>query len=111
MNDLNDLTLSGRLTRTPNLKTFQSGSTVVELTLAVNRKFGAEAKEETAFIDVEAWGKLAEIINDRSTKGSFVVVKGRLKQDSWETEEGKRSKLLVVADEFIHVRDPAPAGE
>lgn len=105
MNDLNQLTLSGRLTRDPNLKTFQSGSMVVELSLAVNRKFGAEAREETAFIDVEAWGKLAEIIKDRASKGSFVVVTGRLKQDSWETEEGKRSKLLVVAEDFIHVRD------
>lgn len=102
MIDFNDLTISGRLTRDPILKPVGADNLVVEISIASSRRYGE--RDETMFIDCEAWGKLAEIITDMSSKGDLVVLKGRLKQDNWEKDGVKRSKLILVVNEFLHAR-------
>ena len=112
MNDINSVTFTGRLTRDPEQKTFHSGNSVAEFTLAVNRKYND--REETLFISAEAWGKLGEIVSSVASRGSRVLVTGRIKQDNWETEGEKRSKLVLVVDEFMNmspkVREEEPVG-
>ncbi|EDY82193.1 single-strand binding protein [Verrucomicrobiia bacterium DG1235] len=69
--------------------------------MAVNRVYrsGDETQEETTFVDLEAWGKQAEIISKYVNKGNPLFVEGRLKFDSWESKEGeKRSKLKVIVE-------------
>jgi single-strand DNA-binding protein len=75
------------------------------MSLAVNRRWKSadgEDKEETVFMDVQAWGKIAEIIGRHCTKGANLLFQGRLKLDQWEDKQTgqKRSKLYVVADSF-----------
>ena len=74
-------------------------------------------KDEVTFIEVEAWGRTAELVGQYLTKGRACFVEGRLKLDSWEDKEGqKRSKLKVIADsvQFLdsgNRGDRGPAGE
>ena len=87
----NVVVLRGRLTRDPEAR--QVGDkTVVGFALAVNG-YG----DKVAFVDVEAWGKTAEIIQSYVTKGKLITVTGRLDQQRWEKDGQKRSKTLVVA--------------
>ena len=92
----------GNLTRDPELRMTPKGTPVCAFGMAINRTFrGAddEKHEETTFVDVEAWGKQAEIISKYVVKGGPLFVEGRLKLDSWESKEGeKRSKLKVVVE-------------
>ena len=97
MSDLNVVALSGRLTQNPQLRETNSGHSVCELSIAVNRR----QKDEVDFVDVTLWGKTAETAAEHLTKGRFITVTGRLKLERWETDEGqKRSKLSVVGDTF-----------
>ena len=93
--NLNNVTLVGNLTRDPESR--QAGeSTVCKFGLAVNRK---GKTPETCYIDVECWGRTAEVADQYAAKGSQVGITGRLKLDQWEDKDGnKRSKLYVVAD-------------
>jgi single-strand DNA-binding protein len=99
------------------LKFLPSQTQVVEFGIAMNRKFKAatgEDREEVTFVDVSAFGKTAEVINQYLTKGKPIFIEGRLKLDQWEDKNGggKRSKLSVVCErfEFIGGRDGAPGG-
>jgi len=101
----NKVILMGNLTRDPELKYTPSGMAVVEIGLAVNRKYRNrntnEMVEETTFVDVEGWGKQAETFNQYMSKGRPVFIEGRLKLDRWETPDGqKRSKMRVVMENF-----------
>jgi single-strand DNA-binding protein len=105
----------GNLTRDPELRYLQSGSAIVKFGLAVNRRYrksnSQEWEEETTFVDVEGWGKRAETFNQYMNKGRPVFVEGRLRLDRWETKDGqKRSKLLVVMEDFQFVGSGAGAG-
>lgn len=104
MAQLNRVFLMGNLTRDPQQRFLPSGQSVVELGLATNRKYTAqngEKREEVTFVDIEVWGKTAEVIAKYFKKGNPIFVEGRLKFDSWQTKEGeKRSKLKVVLDRF-----------
>lgn len=115
MADYNKVLLMGRLTRdielrqTPNMPVANFG-------LAVNRHFTTregEKREETTFVDCEAWGRTAEVMNQYLGKGRPVFVEGRLKLDQWQDKEGQnRSKLRVVVDsfQFIDSRDDSGGG-
>jgi single-strand DNA-binding protein len=98
--NLNSVTLSGRLTRDPELKTMPSGDPVVEFGLAVNRsrKVNEEWVEEVSFFDVSSF-KRAENIAAKLRKGDSVTVLGELRQRTWEdSETGKnREKVSIVA--------------
>jgi single-strand DNA-binding protein len=102
MASLNKVFLIGNLTRDPELRTTPKGTAICSFGLAVNRQFRDEAggtREETTFVDLEAWGKTGELIARYLSKGSPAMVEGRLRLDSWESKTGeKRSKLKVVVD-------------
>jgi single-strand DNA-binding protein len=99
MAGFNKVILLGNLTRDPELRTLPSGAQVAVFGMAMSRKFKSqqgELKEETCFVDIEMFGKLADICGKYLHKGSPVLIEGRLKLDSWEKDGQKRSKLKVV---------------
>jgi len=102
MASYNRVVLLGNLTRDPELRYIPSGTAVSDIGLAVNdRRKSATGEwiEETTFVDVTLWGRTAEVAGEYLTKGSPVLIEGRLKLDTWETTDGqKRSKLKVVCD-------------
>jgi single-strand DNA-binding protein len=101
MLNINKVMLTGRLTRDPETKYLPSGQAVTQLSVAVSRNFkdkNGEWKEDTSFIDVEVWGQAAERAAETLRKGRPVFVEGRLKQDTWEKDGQKQSKIRVSAD-------------
>ncbi len=101
MASFNRVILVGNLTRDPELRYIPSGTAVTEFTLAMNdRRKGAngETIEETTFVDVTLWARSAEVASEYLSKGSNVLIEGRLKLDTWEKEGKKHSKLRVVGD-------------
>ena len=118
MASYNRVILVGNLTRDPELRYIPSGTAVSEIGLAINDRVKKDGQwvEETTFVDVTLWARTAEIANEYLSKGSNVLVEGRLKLDSWEANDGqKRSKLRVVADRMQMLgsrgsgRDQAPS--
>ena len=95
MANLNQCSFSGRLARDPEIRD-AGGKTVAQFSIGVS----GFKKDETTWIDCVAWEKIAEVVQSYVSKGSFVVVSGRMKQRTWEDKEGnKRSKLeLTVTD-------------
>lgn len=120
---LNKVFLIGNLTRDPELRVTPKGTAICQFGLAVNRQFKDESgqtRDETTFVDIEAWGKQGELVSKYLTKGSPAMVEGRLKLDQWEDKQSgqKRSKLKVVLDnvQFLSSRGagaggPAAGGE
>ncbi|MBU0683532.1 MAG: single-stranded DNA-binding protein [Candidatus Omnitrophota bacterium] len=108
---MNKVFLMGNLTRDPELRYVPSGSAVANFSVAVNRVYKdstGERKEDTSFVRVVVWGKMAEICGEYLTKGRPVLVEGRLKSRTWEGQDGqKRSALDVVATsvQFLGARD------
>ncbi|ETX08285.1 single-stranded DNA-binding protein [Candidatus Entotheonella palauensis] len=101
MASLNSVTLLGNLTRDPELRYTPQGTAVTTFGLAVNRRYSQEGqqKEEVCFVDIVAFGRQAETVNEYLAKGNLALVEGRLQWRSWETPEGqKRSKHEVVAN-------------
>ena len=100
----NTITVIGNVTREPELKFLNSGQASVRLSLAVNRRWQNRATQEweerVSYFEVSAYAQLAENIANSITKGTRVIVTGRLEQRSWETPEGdKRSIVEINADE------------
>ncbi len=96
----NTITVVGNITRDPELRFTPSGAAVANFGVAWNKK-GYDGKEdEVSFFDVTCWRQLAENVSESLTKGSRVVVYGRLEQRSWQTQDGdKRSKIEIIADD------------
>ena len=98
----NRVILLGNLTRDPELRYIANGMAVTDIGLALNdrrKNANGEWVEETTFVDVTLWGRTAEVAGEYLSKGSPVFIEGRLKLDSWETQDGqKRSKLKVVCE-------------
>jgi single-strand DNA-binding protein len=99
----NTVTVVGNVTRDPELRFTPSGAAVTTFGLAWNRRSQnarGETEEQVSFFDVTCWRQLAENVAESLTKGTRVVVYGRLEQRSWETPDGeRRSKVEIVADE------------
>ena len=100
----NNVVLVGNCTRDPELRFTASGQAVAAFGLAVNRRWQNrqtnEWEEQVSFFDVTCWQQMAENVAETITKGTRVVVSGRLQQSSWQTQDGdKRTKVEVVADE------------
>jgi single-strand DNA-binding protein len=100
---LNKVFLIGNLTRDPELRVTPKGTAICQFGLAVNRQYKDESgatRDETAFIDIEAWGKQGELCSKYLQKGSLAFIEGRLRFDSWEDKQSgqKRNKLKVVLD-------------
>jgi single-strand DNA-binding protein len=115
MASFNKVILAGNLTRDPELRYMPKGTAVAQFALAVNRAWkseSGESKEEVNFIDVEAFGRQAEVIAQYMRKGRPLLVEGRLKQDTWEdkTTHQKKSKLKVVLEGFTFIDSKGPEG-
>lgn len=121
---LNQVFLMGNLTRDPELRQIPSGQNVCSFSLALNRAYkdsNGEWQEATDFIDIVAWGPLAERVAQYLTKGRRCLVQGRLQSRSWEQDGQKRSKVEVLANDvtFLDSRgggdnsnlDQTPSGE
>jgi single-strand DNA-binding protein len=105
MASFNKVILAGNLTRDPELRYTPRGTAVAKLGLAVNRTFkteSGESKDEVAFIDVEAFGRQAEVLSQYLRKGRPILMEGRLRYDTWDDKQSgaKRSKLSVVLESF-----------
>lgn len=100
---LNKCFLIGNLTRDPELRVTPKGTSIAAFGIAINRQFRDDAgntRDETTFVDVEAWGKQADLVAKYLAKGAPVMIEGRLKLDEWtdKTSGQKRQKLKVVLD-------------
>ena len=103
MSDLNEVIVSGRLTKNSELRYTPSGTAVTDVVVASNRIWSKDSdrQEETTFVDVTIWGRQAESLQEYLVKGRHIMVGGRLKLNKWETDEGdKRSKLTMVAEKI-----------
>ena len=101
---MSTLTIAGNLTRDPELRSVNGGRTVVSFSIAENRRWADKAtavtQEAVTFLDVTAWGAMAEHIAKSLRTGDRALVTGRLEQRSWEGTDGQRhTKLELVATE------------
>jgi single-strand DNA-binding protein len=108
MEDLNSITLVGRLTSDPELRSLQSGTSVCSLRLAYNtsEKSSDGWKDKGNFVNVTVWGGHGETCARYLTKGSRVALKGRLAWREWESEGGKRSETSITADRVQFLDSP-----
>lgn len=116
--DINQVEITGRLTRDPELRFSQGGAAVATFAVANNRYFqrNDEWEESVSFIDIVAFQKLAELVAENLGKGDSVLVLGRLEQETWEDKDtgAKRSRHKVVAsrvDKVANIRPPKDASE
>lgn len=112
MANLNKVLLIGNLTKDPELRYTPQGVAVVNLRMAVNRKFkdrNGEAKEEVCFITVVAWDKQAEICNQYLQKGKSIFVEGRLQSRSWEDQSGQKRNVIEIRAERVQFLSPSNA--
>jgi single-strand DNA-binding protein len=105
MANFNKVILAGNLTRDPELRYTPKGTAIAKIGMALNRTWKNEAgetKEEVTFVDVDAFGRQAEVIGQYLKKGRPLLVEGRLKLDTWEDKNThqKVSKLRVVLESF-----------
>ncbi len=115
MASFNKVILAGNLTRDPQLRYTPKGTAIANFGLAVNRTWKTETgetKEEVTFVDVDAFGRQAEVVAQYMKKGRPFLVEGRLKLDSWEDKNThqKQSKLKVVLEGFSFI-DSQRTGE
>lgn len=119
MANFNKVILAGNMTRDPELRYTPKGTAIAKFGLAINRNWTSEdgqKREEVTFVDVDAFGKQAEVIGQYLRKGRPVLVEGRLKLDQWDDKQTgqKRSRLGVVLESFSFLdsgnRDAAGAG-
>jgi single-strand DNA-binding protein len=105
MSTIDSITVAGNLTRDPEIRYTRDGQTTTSLPLAVNRRWHnqqtKEWEESVSFFDVVCWRDLAENVALSLTKGTRVVITGRLDQRSWETDDHTfRSKVDIVAEDI-----------
>src|SRR4029450_1350693 len=103
MASFNKVILLGNLTRDPELKYTPKGTAVAQIGLAVNRVYSndqGEKVEEVTFVDVDLFGRTAEIANEYLRKGRPVLIEGRLKLDTWDDKQSgqKRSRLKIIGE-------------
>lgn len=101
MQDLNFVSIIGRLTKDPELKYTQSGTAILGLSIAVNRiqKQGNEWKDVASFFEVSLFGKQAETLNQYLHRGKQIGVAGHLEQQRWQSQDGSnRSKVVIMAE-------------
>ena len=103
MASFNKVILLGNLTRDPEVRVTPGGLTICKFGMALNRRFRTQAgedRDETTFVDLDAFGKQAETLSKYTRRGSLLHVEGRLKLDQWESNGEKRSKLSVVLENY-----------
>src|SRR3954454_21319865 len=105
MASFNKVILAGNLTRDPELRYTPKGTAIARIGMAINRTWKTETgetKEEVTFVDIDAFGRQAEVISQYMRKGRPLLVEGRLKLDQWEDKNThqKQSKLKVILESF-----------
>lgn len=104
MASFNKVILMGNLTRDPEIRVTPGGVSICKFGLAVSRNARAadgSTREETLFVDIDSFGKQAELIGKHMTKGRAILIEGRLRLDQWESSNGeKRNKIVVVLESF-----------
>ena len=108
MASFNRVILAGNLTRDPELRYTPKGLAIAHFSLAINRTWKnetGETKEEVTFVEIDAFGRQAEVIGQYMKKGKPFLVEGRLKLDQWEDKNThqKQSKLKVVLESFSFI--------
>jgi single-strand DNA-binding protein len=108
MANFNKVIIAGNLTRDPEMRYTPKGTAVAKLGIAINRTWKTETgekKEEVTFVDVDAFGRQAEVIAQYLKKGRQILIDGRLKLDQWDDKQTgqKRSKLGVVLESFSFI--------
>src|SRR2546430_1829270 len=116
MASFNKVILVGNLTRDPELRYTPKGTAIAKIGLAINRNWTSETgekKEEVTFVDVDAFGKTAEIIGQYLKKGRPILVEGRLRLDQWDDKQTgqKRSRLGVGMERFQFRASGSRGGE
>ena len=111
MSKLNKVFLMGNLTKDPELRYTPAGSAIADFGMAINREWqgsDGEKKKEVCFVQVNMFGKRAEVINEYFSKGDPIFIEGRLRFEQWESKDGgKRSTLKVVAENFEFIKGSA----
>ena len=110
---MNKVILMGRLTRDPDVRTTQGGKSVARMTLAVDRRKGADGQQDADFLALIAWEKIADIAGQYLHKGSKILVEGRLQSRSYDAQDGfKRyiTEVIVSNIEFCESRKQETAG-
>jgi single-strand DNA-binding protein len=110
---INQVLLMGNLTRDPELRQTPNGQNVCSFSLALNRSYKDQAgewKESTDYVDIVAWGPLAERVSQYLSKGRRCFVQGRLQSRSWEQDGQKRSKLEVLANDVTFLDSRGETG-
>ena len=113
MASLNKVMLIGNVTRDPEVKFTPKGTAVAELGLAINRVYtqGGEKSEEVTYVDVELWGRQAEIVGEYAKKGRSIFMEGRLQLDSWDDKQsGQKRNRLKVVGEGLQLLGSRPGG-
>jgi single-strand DNA-binding protein len=108
------VTIIGNLTAKPEKKNIKSGSSLLNFSVAVNRRWRDKQdnwEEQTSFFDVTAWGELADNIEASLDKGTRVIVTGRLEQQTWEKDGKNQSKVVLVAEDIGPSLRKAQVGE
>ena len=105
MANFNKVIVAGNLTRDPELRYTPKGTAVARIGMAINRSWKSETgetKEEVTFVDIDAYGRQAEVVSQYLRKGRPLLVEGRLKLDQWEDKNThqKQSKLKVILESF-----------
>lgn len=98
--DINSVTIVGRLTRDAELKYTNSGTAVTRIGLAVNRsrKDGDQWVEEASFFDVTLWGRRGEALNQYLQRGTRIAVNGELRQERWDQDGQTKSRVIIHAN-------------
>jgi len=107
--NFNKVILCGHLSSDPEVRYTPNGTAITGFSLAVNRSFkkNNELQKEVSFFEVTVFGKNAENCGQYLSKGSGVLIEGRLKQDVWQADDGsKRSKVKVIADHVQFLSKP-----
>ena len=114
--NFNKVILAGNLTRDPELRYTPQGTAIAKIGLAINRRYtgqDGQTKDVTTFVDIDAFGKQAEVIGQYLKKGRPVLIEGRLKLDQWDdkTTGQKRSRLGVILESFQFIDSKAGGAE
>ena len=116
MSSFNKVILLGNLTRDPELRYTPKGAAIANTAIAINRRWKdaetAEAREDVTYVELEVWGKQAEVMSKHTRCGSGLHIEGRLVLQQWEDKETqkKRSQLKVHVESFQFVGRP-PEGD
>lgn len=102
--NINKVTVAGNITKDIEVRYTASGKAVTDVTVAINRRFtvNEEARNETTFVEVSAWGKQAELLGKYLRKGDPIMFEGRLVVDEWDDKKSgeKRRKMKVLATDL-----------